>query len=221
MGEGPRRRARSRRDRRFDSAPGQGRTRARYSIRGSVSLDSSKVRLEVTANLIALDGMCPSRPSSSSLCVFPPLPSLSKFGPCHPDRFRPSPGSQRFCSLPPGFSACSPRQSASPSQSVGWASCRPSSCLGTLLPGPVEGRSRHRCSERPGVAAAHAAVGPAALAVGHRHPGEIFSATGLAQELQVEFSLVSRCHPPACILVCAEHESSSPFPFFLFSFTEY
>ena len=47
---------------------------------------------------------------------------------------------------------------------------------------------------------------------------EKFSATGLAQELQVEFWLVSRCHPPACILVCVEHESSSPFPFFLFPF---
>ena len=58
-----------------------------------MSLGSSKVQLEVTANLIALDRMCPSRPSSSSLCVFPPLPILSKFGPCRPARFRPSPGS--------------------------------------------------------------------------------------------------------------------------------
>ena len=42
---------------------------------------------------------------------------------------------------------------------------------------------------------------------------EKFSATGLAQELQVELSLVSRCHPPACILVCVKHESLGPFPF--------
>ena len=42
---------------------------------------------------------------------------------------------------------------------------------------------------------------------------EKFSATGLAQELQVELSLASRCHPPACIVVCVGHESSSPFPF--------
>jgi hypothetical protein len=45
---------------------------------------------------------------------------------------------------------------------------------------------------------------------------EKFSATGLAQELQVELSLASRCHPPACIVVCVGHESSSPFPFFFF-----
>ena len=42
---------------------------------------------------------------------------------------------------------------------------------------------------------------------------EKFSATGLDQELQVELSLALRCHPPACIVVCVGHESSSPFPF--------
>ena len=166
--------------------------------------------------MIALDSMCPSRPSSSSLRIFPPLPSLSKFGPCRPARSRPSPGSHRFCSLPPGFSLPAANDSPlrHPSLSIGPTAARaPSSSLGTPLPGPVEGRPRHRCSERPGCAAAHEAVGPAALAVGHCHPGENFSATGLAQELQVELSLVSRCHPPACILVCVEHESFSPFPF--------
>ena len=185
-------------------------------------MGSSKVQLEVTANLIALDRMCPSRPSSNSRCVFPPLPSLSKFGPCHPARFRPSSGSHSARSLPVSLPAAHDISLRHPSPLVGPAAARaPSSFLGTLLPGPVEGGSRHCCSGRPGGAAAHEVVGPAALAVGHRHPGENFSATGLAQELQVEFWLVSRCPPPACILVCAEHESSSPFPFFLFSFTEY
>ena len=67
-----------------------------------------------------------------------------------------------------------------------------------------------RCKVEPFI---QGAPRPAALAVGHRYPGEKFSATGLAQELQVELSLASRCHPPACIVVCVGHESSSPFPF--------
>ena len=144
----------------------------------------------------------PCRASPSSAHAIPPDPD------------RPPARSTSARSLPASLPAAHDSPLRHPSPSIGPTAARaPSSSLGTPLPGPVEGRPRHRCSERPGCAAAHEAVGPAALAVGHCHPGEKFSATGLAQELQVELSLVSRCHPPACILVCVKHESLGPFPF--------
>ena len=45
---------------------------------------------------------------------------------------------------------------------------------------------------------------------------EKFSATGLAQELQVEFWLVSRCPPPACIFGVCQARLFEPLSLFFF-----
>jgi len=186
-----------------------------------MSLGSSKVRLEVTANLIALDRMCPSRPSSNSRCVFPPLPSLSKFGPCHPARCRPSSGSQRFCSLPPGFSACSPRHLASPSRSVGWASCRacavffprhaPAGARRRGLPPLLFWTPGRRCcprGRRPGCA--------------RRGPSpswrKFFRRRDWPRSSRLSSGWSRAALPLRAFLVCVKRDSSSPLPFFSFSF---